>query len=145
MKQDWVVDASVGVKPYLTEELSEVAESLFRKAQIGGSSLFVPDLFFNECANIFWKHVRRLNIEPVHARRSLRNLTSLILFPISSTDLLLDALDLALEYNITAYDASYAALSQELKLPLITADEKLIGKLAGTGIEVRWLGDLDPW
>jgi hypothetical protein len=33
------------------------------------------------------------------------------------------------------------SLAQELSLPLITADEKLIGKLEGSGTEVLWLGD----
>ena len=65
-----------------------------------------------------------------------------MLFPVSSTDLLHDALDLALEYGITAYDASYVALSDDLRLPLVTADQKLIGKLKGSGTEVHWLGDL---
>lgn len=142
MRRDWVVDASVAVKPYLNEDLAEIAESLLQSARTKQGSVFVPELFYTECANIFWKHVRRLNIQPAHARRSLRNLTSIILFPVSSTDLLHDALDLALEYGITAYDASYIALSEELRLPLVTADQKLIGKLKGSNTDVHWLGDL---
>jgi predicted nucleic acid-binding protein len=122
--------------------LSEVAESLLQRGRTKQGSIFVPDLFYTECANIFWKHVRRQNIHPTHARQSLRNLTAIILFPISGTDLLHDALDLALEYGITAYDASYVALSEELRIPLVTADRKLISKLEGSGIEACWLGDL---
>jgi predicted nucleic acid-binding protein len=142
LKRGWVVDASVAVKLYLPEDLSGVAESFFQKARSGRSPLFVPDLFFTECANIFWKNVRRLKIAPDHARTSLSEVTSLTLLPVSSTDLLLDSLDLALEFGSTAYDASYAALAQQLRLPLVTADEKLIGKLEGSGINTVWLGDL---
>lgn len=142
MSRGWVVDASVGVKPYLSEDLEEVARELFDQGRTGRTSLYVPDLFYVECANIFWKHVRRLTIPAAHARRSLRNLNDVILFPVSSTDLLLDGLDLALEYGITAYDASYVALAEDLSLPLVTADQKLIGKLQGSGVEVCWLGDL---
>jgi predicted nucleic acid-binding protein len=142
LSQGWIVDASVGVKPYLPEDLDEVARELFNRGRTGRASLYVPDLFYIECANIFWKHVRRQTIPAAHARRSLRNLNDVILFPVSSTDLLLNALDLALDFGITAYDASYVALAEDLNLPLITADRKLIGKLDGSGVEVRWLGDL---
>ena len=142
MSRSWVVDASVAVKPYLDEDLAEVAETLLQGARTGRAFLYVPDLFYTECANILWKHVRLLNILPPHARRSLENLTSIRLFPVSAINFLHHALDLALEYGITAYDASYVALSEELKVPLVTADRKLIGKLQGTGNNIRWLGDL---
>ena len=140
MKRSWVVDASVVVKLYLREELSDITESLFEAPE--AKSFFVPDIFYCECANIFWKNVRRLNIEPAYAQSSLRGLMDLILFPISSTELLHNTLDLALEYGITAYDASYVALSEELRIPLITADRKLITNLQGSGADIYWLGDL---
>lgn len=143
MSRDWVVDANVGVKPYLDEDLCEVAKSLFQRARTGRSFIYVPDLFYNECTNILWKHVRKGEINAEYAHQSLRNLASVkLLLPISSTDLVHDALDLALEFDLTAYDASYVALSEELDLPLVTADEKLIRKLKGSGIDLRWLGDL---
>lgn len=143
MSRDWVVDANVGVKPYLLgEELSEVAESLLQRARAGRSFIYVPELFYNECTNILWKHVRKGEISAEYAHQSLRNLTSVKLFPISSTNLVHDALDLALEFGLTAYDASYVALSEDLGLPLVTADEKLIRKLDGAGIDLCWLGNL---
>lgn len=142
MSREWVIDASVGVKPYLAEDLSEVAEKFFQKARIDRSSLFVPDLFYNECANILWKHARRSEIPAADAQRSLRSLTSVRLFPVSSALLARDALDLALKFDITAYDASYVVLSEKLELPLVTADEKLIRKLASTGTDIHWLGNL---
>ena len=140
MRHNWVVDASVVVKLYLREELSDVTEALFEAP--GTQSFFVPDIFYCECANIFWKSVRRLNIQPAYAQSSLHGLMGLIVFPVSSTELLHDTLDLALEYGITAYDASYVALSENLRIPLITADRKLLTNLQGTGIDIRWLGDL---
>jgi predicted nucleic acid-binding protein len=54
------------------------------------------------------------------------------------------ALMLALEHGATAYDAAYVALAQKLTLPLVTADEALVRRLAGTGLDVRWLGDRLP-
>ena len=48
---------------------------------------------------------------------------------------------IALAYDITAYDACYVALAQQLDAPLITADETLVRKLVGTAYDMRWLGN----
>lgn len=91
---------------------------------------------------IFWKYIRRHGLPVDYARRSLRNLISLPLNLVSGTDLLPSALDLALDYDITVYDASYVVLAQDLRFPLITADRRLLRKLAGGSFDIRWLGDL---
>jgi predicted nucleic acid-binding protein len=139
----WVIDASAGVKFYVPEDLTEVAKRLFQSLDEGEVSLFVPDLFYRECGNIFWKYIRRHGLSIDYARRSLRNLISLPFHLVSGTDLLPNALDLAIDYDITVYDASYVVLAQDLRFPLITADRKLLRKLAGSSFDIRWLGDLN--
>jgi predicted nucleic acid-binding protein len=52
-----------------------------------------------------------------------------------------DALALALEHGATTYDAASVALAQKLSLPLFTADEALVRRPGGTGLDVRWLGE----
>jgi predicted nucleic acid-binding protein len=47
---------------------------------------------------------------------------------------------MGMAHEITAYDAAYVALSRRLSLPPVTADEVLVNHLAGTGLDVRWLG-----
>jgi predicted nucleic acid-binding protein len=59
----------------------------------------------------------------------------------SSSLLVHEALDLALDRQISAYDASYATLAQSLGVPFITADERLVRKLEGSGIDIHWLGE----
>ena len=54
------------------------------------------------------------------------------------------ALTLALEHGATAHDTPYVALAQKLALPLVTADEAQVRRLAGTRLHVRWLGDPLP-
>ncbi|MFL6196494.1 MAG: type II toxin-antitoxin system VapC family toxin [Thermoanaerobaculia bacterium] len=146
MNAGWVVDASVAVKPYLREDLAETAKRLLRTAYSRATPLFVPDLFYSECANIFLKHVRRSALSSDHARRSLDNLKSLPLRPFSGARFLALALDrsfeLALRYELSAYDAAYVTTAQVLEVPLVTADEKLIRKLAGSSVEICFLGDL---
>lgn len=57
---DCVVDASVGVKLFLIHPLSDEAHGLFTcLASDPPAHLYVPDLFYTECTNIFWKYVQR--------------------------------------------------------------------------------------
>ena len=101
----------------------------------------MPDLFYIECVNILWKYVRRFGYSPEAARQDVADLVRLSLLAVSTADLAEDALALALEHGITAYDAAYVALAQRLSLPLVTADESLVRRLDGAGLDVRWLGD----
>lgn len=142
MTGDCVVDASVGIKLFLAEEGSDAADALFAQlAQSPPARFYVPDLFYSECANILWKYVRRFGYPAGNARQDVADLLALRLQTVSTADVLAPALALALQYDITAYDACYAALAQQLDLPLITADSPLRRKLAGSGIAIHILGE----
>jgi predicted nucleic acid-binding protein len=144
MSLDCVVDASVGIKLFLVEPLSDRADALFASLAVTPpASLFVPDLFYVECTNILWKYVRRFGYSPEAARQDVADLVRLSLHVASTADLAEAALALALDHGVTAYDAAYAALAQKLSLPLITADEALVRRLDGTGLDVRWLAEIE--
>ena len=52
MNEAFVVDASVGIKLFVEEEFSEKVQALFDLlAKNPPTKLFVPDLFYVECAN----------------------------------------------------------------------------------------------
>lgn len=143
MNQAYVVDASVGIKLFLVEPLAEAAEHLFDQLAVSPPvSLYVPDLFYVECANILWKYVRRFGYPAENARQDVADLKALNMQVAATADVLEAAFNLALQFEITAYDASYVALAQQLGLPLITADEALVRKLSGSGFDVRSLADL---
>lgn len=138
-----VVDASVAVKLFVPEALSAEAQTVFaRFAQESGAELIVPDLFFIECANVLWKWVQRSSYPAKAAQEHLRDLTGLGLTVVPTQVLADDALDIALKHRITAYDACYIAAAAQLRLPLITADEKLAGQVAKDSCEMRWLGNV---
>jgi predicted nucleic acid-binding protein len=139
-----VADASTGIKLFIAEELADRADALFGLlAADPPAEIWVPDLFYIECANILWKYVRRFGHSPDQAQRDLADLAALTLRSVPTADLIEKALDLGLAHGITAYDASYVALSDRLAIPLITADERLVRVLAGTGYTVEWLGDFN--
>jgi predicted nucleic acid-binding protein len=105
----------------------------------------VPDLFFIECANILWKYTRRYGYPPEAAQQDVADLARLPLQSASTADLAEEALALAVASDITACDAAYVALSRRLSLPLVTADEVLVGELAGTETDVHMRTDQRGW
>ena len=139
---DCIVDASVGIKLFLVEPLSERADALFDYlSATPPAHFYAPDLFFIECTNILWKYVRRFGYPPDSAKQDVADLTRLPLQVVPTADLAEAALALAVSHQITAYDAAYVALAQRLSLPLVTADEALVRRLTGTDLDVRWLGE----
>jgi len=142
---DCVVDASVGIKLFLREPLSDAAHVLFAHlADDPPAQFYVPDLFFVECANILWKYVRRFGYPAADAKQAIADLVTLPLEQVPTAVLVEDALALALETGCTAYDGVYAALARRLALPLITADEALVRRFAGSAADVRML-DVGPF
>lgn len=127
----YVVDASVGIKLFLAEEFSNEVQALFEKGLAQAvASLFVPDLFFIECANVLWKKVRRGEYPLELARDDLANLKKMALPATPTSELMERALEIACALQISTDDASYVALAEKVGAPLLTADRRLAVALA---------------
>ncbi len=50
----------------------------------------------------------------------------------SFSEVIVEALNLALELNVTAYDAAFLVLAQKLNLQFLTLDEELVKRLEDT-------------
>jgi predicted nucleic acid-binding protein len=140
----YVVDASVVIRLIVnTRPLADRAQALFARLQdTPPIEILAPDLLYAECANGFWKFVRFQTYDAALATGHLADVRSL---PLKSTPTLLiadRALGLAIALSISAYDACYVALAEIAGCPLVTADERLIRRLAGGPIAVEWLGAL---
>jgi predicted nucleic acid-binding protein len=135
----WVVDASVIIKWYVPEGDLAAAQAL----RAPGVRLAAPDLLFVESSNILWKLVRRGEMQPAQAIAIIEKIVASPLITYTNESLARDAIDLAMAPGVSAYDASYVALAVRLNVLCITADEKLVRKLAGTpaGDHVRLLAD----
>jgi predicted nucleic acid-binding protein len=122
----YVVDASVGIKLFVDEQFSEQTHALFSHlAADPPAELYVPDLFYIECTNILLKYTRRFGRSLEDSRADLADLNRLALKSTPTANLMEEALLLASEKKLTAYDACYAVLAGQLDIPLITADESL--------------------
>ena len=140
-----VVDTSVAVKLFVPERLAPQAHSVFAKlGDLPDSELIVPDLLYIECANVFWKWVRRFKFSEAQAREDLDTLQRIDLRVISTSFLASQAFEIAVSFGITAYDACFAAAAAFERAPLITADAKLVNSLRNSPVAVLWLGDLEP-
>jgi len=138
MTSAYVVDASVVMKLFVSEEQSAQSLTLFRQAiQEHAGRLYAPDLLYIECANTFWKYTQRYSYPEEKARQNLRRLTLLPLKWVSVHELFAEAYDMAVQKHITAYDACYLLLSRKLSLSLITADKKLLS----VDPAIIWLGN----
>ncbi len=135
-----VMDASVGIKLFIEEEFSDKVQRLFAKlTEDPQAEIHVPDLFYIECANILLKYTRRFDRPLEDSLADIKDLGKLALKSTSTLELIEDALLLANEKKLTAYDACYVVLAQKLGLPLITADAPL-AKAVDWAV---WIGDVE--
>ncbi len=124
-----VVDTSVAVKWYIPEPGSAAAVRLLA----GEDLLLAPDLLGPELGNVLWKKVRRGELTPREAGECA--IAFVELCPVSmlaSAPYLPAALEIALRYGRTVYDALYLALALERGARYVTADDRLVHALAGT-------------
>jgi predicted nucleic acid-binding protein len=122
---DTVVDSSVVAKWILAEPDSAHAARLITEIALKGERLIVLDLVFVEVANAIWKLHHRTLVSLDEARQFLDKLLRIPVHVEPANRLLKSALEIAAKYHRAVYDALFVALSQDLGLPGVTADEPL--------------------
>jgi predicted nucleic acid-binding protein len=135
-----VIDASVAIKWFVEEHDSERAERVLQSSQ----RLCAPELLLVEVANALWKNAARATIAPDHARQAQSCLPRSIDLWRSTGPLLGEAVQLALAFNHPIYDMVYVALARELGSRVVTADQRLTNKAAGTPMS-DWVVPLADW
>lgn len=115
-----VADASALV--YLLVDASGVGEWV--GGQILGKTVFASDLVHFEVANQLRVHERRGKIDTTTASLAFEDLMNMDIktepFSVLANRIW------ELRANVTAYDASYVALAEWRRIPLLTADIKLV-------------------
>ncbi len=132
-----VVDTSVCIKQFISDPNSVKVNQLFDHLALPQTEFFVPDLFYIECANTLWKYVRAGLYTAAEVQADLATLKAFPLRVVSTADLMAEAVTIALAYGISAYDASYVALSEQISAPLLTLDEKLVRALSSVPYDIR--------
>ena len=105
---------------------------------VAGDSLFVPALWPLEVANALTILSRRRKLTPDEARSAIeiiRELPAVIdheAAPIAFTRLV----DLALQHELTVYEASYIELAARLQLPLASNDARMKQAAIRSGVSL---------
>ncbi|MFB2939005.1 type II toxin-antitoxin system VapC family toxin [Aerosakkonemataceae cyanobacterium BLCC-F154] len=136
----FVVDANVAIKWVLPEIHTDSALRLLNNSY----TLLVPDFFFPEIGNIFWKQVRRGEMSLAEAQEKFAEL-SLVDFKIcASLPLMPLALEVAVRIDQAVYDCVYLALAVTNQCQMVTADERFYNALQGDALanHLRWVVDV---
>ena len=139
-----VLDANIAAKWFLPssdEKLFAEARELLLRHQSGKLEFLVPDIFWAECGNIFWKATRSGRCSRHDAEVSLSTLKAGRLVTIPASELVESAFSIAITFTRSFYDSLYVALAVQSGTQLVTADEKLSNALAGK-YPVKWLGSI---
>ncbi len=134
---DWVIDSSIALAWALPDETSKEAERFLSRISIR-SILWVPALWWYEMANALLMAQRRKRLTEAERIRLMELYRKL---PIR-TDVMLDSdimlrfHTLAVEYNLSAYDAAYLELAERRGLGLATVDRPLRLAAQRAGIKV---------
>ncbi len=126
---DTVVDSSVVAKWALPEPDSPHAERLIADVALKGERLIVLDLALVEVTNAIWKRYHRGLATLDETRQSLDDLLRIPVHVEPAVRLLKPALGIAAKYDRAVYDALFVALSQNLRLQGVTADEPLVNAI----------------
>ena len=137
-----VIDASVVIKFYVPEILSDRAQEVMSWVADGKLILLAPDLLYPETGNILWKKQRLHELTPDEVEEIVDSITSLPIKIEHSRQIMPLSVSIALHSGITVYDAMYVAVARIYETRMITADRRLVGALGKTEFEnnVQWLG-----
>ena len=124
--RDALLDTSVAVKWFVTEEDSERAADLQQAHLRDDLQLHAPDILLMESANA----LRYAGLSEERILQDLETFSALGVEIIPfSIDVLNSAVNLSLEHDLAVYDAYFLALAQTMEIPLITADRKMLARL----------------
>ena len=133
-----IIDSSVVIKWFVKEDGADESHDLRFQP------LAAPDLLLVECANVFWKKVRRQEYQADDAVLALGAIERANISLSPAYGLASRAFDIGRALDHAVYDCFYLALAERLSLPLITADAKLMSKATLERTSVRVL-NLSNW
>ena len=140
----FAVDASVGVKWVLDEDLTEHAQALLHTSP--PRRIIAPPHLISEVTNAIFQRMRTTDptkhVDPDDGEEALNRFLRFRIDLISSPPLYQRAVVLARTHRLpNIYDSLYVALAELSGCELWTADAALLRALGGGAPWVRWIGD----
>ncbi len=135
-----MIDASVAAKWVIDEKHSTQAVRV-----LDLEARHAPDHWLAETVNVLWPKVAAGDLTEADATERMAVLVRAPVIGAPLSGLMPRALAISVAHAVTIYDSLYVALAERLDIPLVSADVKLIRRLASnTAIAARtvWIGDL---
>ncbi|MGQ0570100.1 MAG: type II toxin-antitoxin system VapC family toxin [Armatimonadota bacterium] len=134
-----VVDASVAAKWHLADEPHTAeADAILTAYDHGRLRLLAPAHIRYEVPSLFVRAARRQRLTPQQAEEAIAEFLELGLETVEDDKLILRGYAIALDPGCAFYDALYLALAERLRLPFVTADDRLLQRV-GHLPYVRWI------
>ncbi|HVL29659.1 MAG TPA: type II toxin-antitoxin system VapC family toxin [Sphingomicrobium sp.] len=131
---DVIVDASVAAPFLIADEAGDRSDQLL--AVLTDGRAIVPQHWRLEVANLGWKAVRQKRITRAELQEAMALLATLPVRVDRGTDEFAwtRILDIALDQDLTSYDAAYVELAKRNGLPLATIDKALVRVAPKVGV-----------
>lgn len=136
---DIVLDSCVPVKWVVPEADSATAEQLLLDTVGAGGRTFVLDLALIEIAQALWKQFHRRLLTAADVPLLLDSVRRSGVQSQAAGPLLDRAVELATRYDRSVYDCLFVALTVDLSLPGVTADEPLYNAVHGDHPQIHLL------
>ena len=130
-----VVDASVALKWLAQEDGTDRALALLER----GEPIVAPDLILAEVCNAAWKSLRRHELSPLQFEAVVNDVAQPFARLVPLDQLIRPAAALRRRLDHPVYDCLYLALADAEGLPVVTADQRLLGAVRGTSLASRVL------
>jgi len=134
-----IIDASVAVKWFFDEELTEKAKQLFSAERASSA----PALIVHELHSALFKRLKQKHINAAKARFYAEEMESCIDRLVPNEELTRRAAAIMIDLVHPIYDCLYLALAERERVPLVTVDKRLIeagGRLGA--VKVMHLADV---
>jgi predicted nucleic acid-binding protein len=124
----WVLDASVAIKWFFTDELErDEALAVLEALTNHPDNFFVPDFFYHELTAVL---IRKSGFQKAFVRESIATIYQMGIRTANlGEELAKEAISLSCQHKISFYDAIYVALAVTLKGRWLTSDQKAVKKL----------------
>jgi predicted nucleic acid-binding protein len=126
----WVIDASIAVKWLIPEVLSDNAD----RVRESDEDVLAPDLLLVEVANALWKKTVKKELSAREAGEAFDLLGESGIDLRPTGPLLRRAMDLGRRLAHPVYDCVYLALAERERAAFVTADDRLLRRLAARKI-----------
>lgn len=136
-----VLDASAALELAMQRKHSlDIAKQLRESREV-----WVPDIFYSEVANAFWKSVAFADFDPERARVLLRLTVALPDHVEKSSALTEGAFSLSCQRQKPVYDSLYLELARIKAAKLLTMDRKLANECRRLGVQAYRPSDLQTF